>query len=128
MRAVHTVMGFAVVAVFTVGWMWGGWALLRKESPGERFWRWLTMAQVVAGVQALLGIVLLLLGQRPTDVLHYVYGFGPIAVLVVAHVVARESQEGTGERRLQAWVPFSLGSFICFGLSLRALMTGLGAG
>lgn len=126
---VHTVVGYAVVAVFTVGWAWGAWALLRKRPPGDRFWGWLTVAQVVAGVQALLGIGLFLMGRRPSALLHYVYGLGPLAVLVVAHVVARESQRARpGSRQLQAWVPFSLGSFICFGLSLRALMTGLDLG
>jgi hypothetical protein len=34
------------------------------------------VAQVVAGVQAAVGI-LLLLGYRPDTWLHYVYGFGP---------------------------------------------------
>jgi heme A synthase len=127
--AVHTIVGFAVVALFSVGWVWGGWALLRKRPPGERFWTWLAMAQLGAGLQALLGIALLLLGRRPAALLHYVYGFGPLAVLVVAHVVAREAQrERPGSRSLQPWAAFSLASFVCFGLSLRALMTGLGLG
>lgn len=127
MSAVHRIVGFAVVAVFTVGWAWGGWAFIRRRSPGERFWVWLTAAQIVAGMEALLGVVLLLMGRRPPGALHYVYGFGPLAVLVVAHVVAREGQKDRPHARsLQPWVPFALAAFICFGLSLRASMTGLG--
>jgi hypothetical protein len=126
--ALHTIVGYAVVALFSGGWLWGGWALLRGRPPGDRFWTWLTVAQIVAGLQALLGIALLLLGRR-TALLHYVYGFGPLAVLVVGHVVAREAQrERPGTRPLQPWAAFSLASFVCFGLSLRALMTGLGPG
>ena len=129
MGAAHTVIGYGVVGVFAVGWLWGGWALLRRRPPGEWFWTWLTVAQVVAGLQALFGIVLLLLGRRSASLLHYVYGFGPLAVLVAAHVVAREGQrDQANSRSLQPWVPFSLGSFVCFGLALRALMTGLGVG
>jgi heme A synthase len=127
--AAHTIVGFAVVGLFSVGWVWGGWALLRRRSPGDRFWTWLTFVQVVAGLQALLGVALLVLGRRPSALLHYVYGFGPLAVLVVAHVVAREAQrERPGTRSLQPWAAFALASFVCFGLSLRALMTGLGLG
>ncbi len=123
MSEVHKYVGFAVVALFTMGWIWGlaGW--ISRRGPGDRFWNWLTVAQVVAIVQALIGITLLILGRRPTTWLHYVYGFGPIAILAVAHAMAREEQF-----RARPWVPFALASFICFGLSLRALLTGLGIG
>jgi hypothetical protein len=30
--------------------------------------------------------------------------------------------------RDRPWIPFAFASFICFGLTLRALMTGLGIG
>jgi hypothetical protein len=125
----HRLVGFAVVALFAMGWVWGAVALIRKRTPGERFWSWLAIAQVVASVQALIGTVLLILGHRPSTWLHYVYGFGPIVVLVGAHQVAREQQEGrrAGGTSLPTWVPFAVAAFICFGLTLRALMTGLGA-
>ena len=129
MGAAHTAVGIAVVALFSVGWIWGGWALVRRRPPGDRFWTWLSVAQIVAALQALLGIALLLLGRRSTALLHYVYGVGPLAVLVAAHVVAREAQhERPATHALQPWAVFSLASFVCFGLSLRALMTGLGQG
>jgi hypothetical protein len=53
-------------------------------------------------------------------------------VLVIAHVVARETRRmapsaRTG-RTMAPWVPFAWASFICFGLTLRGLMTGLGIG
>ncbi len=124
---VHKYVGFAVVAVFSVGWIWGAAAWIRKRTPGERFWSWLAVAQIVAGAQALIGIILLLLGHRPSTWLHYVYGFGPILVLVGAHQVAREQLDAeTDSKPLPPWVPFAVASFICFGLALRALMTGLG--
>jgi drug/metabolite transporter (DMT)-like permease len=76
---------------------------------------------VVAVVQALVGIVLLVLGYRPTTWLHYVYGFGPLVLLAIAHAFAREEP-----LRAQPWVPFAWAAFFCFGLALRALTTGLG--
>jgi hypothetical protein len=128
MPKVHETIGFFVLAVFTVGWVWGVGALILRRDPGERFWTWLTVAQVVAGVQALVGIILLLLGYRPETSLHLVYGFGPLVILGVAHVMSREVSRGQagGGRWTQPWVLFTAASFICFGLSLRALMTGLG--
>ncbi len=130
MLKVHETIGFFVLAVFTVGWVWGVGALILRRDPGERFWTWLTVAQVVAGVQALIGIILLLLGYRPETSLHLVYGFGPLMILGVAHVMSREVARGQagGGRWTQPWVLFTAAAFICFGLSLRALMTGLGVG
>ena len=132
-RSIHAVVGFAVVAIFAVGWIWGLGAKLLRRGPGERYWTWLTVAQVTAGVQAIIGLVLLLLGRRVVSpgplgsVRHYVYGFLPIILFVFAHVAARE---GTGrlvgiERPIQPWTPFAWAAFICFGLTCMALVTGL---
>jgi hypothetical protein len=44
-------------------------------------------------------------------------------ILAIGHALARDPAF-----RERPWVPFALASFICFGLTLRALMTGLGIG
>jgi hypothetical protein len=119
----HRVVGFAVVGIFSIGWLLGIVLWARKRPAGGWFWRWLVAAQVLAIAQALVGVVLLLLGERPTTWLHYVYGFGPIAILAIGHVLARDENF-----HRTPWVPFALASFICFGLTLRALMTGLAPG
>lgn len=134
MSALHRVVGFAVVGVFALGWMWGLGARIAHRDPGEGYWTWLSVAQVVAGVQALLGTALLLLGRRLEaegvlgGTLHYVYGYLPLLLFVFAHVVARAGDaRAIGiDRPVRPWVPFAWASFICFGLTLRALMTGLG--
>jgi hypothetical protein len=129
MSDIHTIVGFAVVAIFAIGWLWPLAALVVRRRPGERYWIWLTVAQVVAGVQALLGLILLAIGRRPSDWLHLVYGFGPILILVIAHALAREGQKvKPGADPIPPHLWFAFGAFIAFGLSLRALMTGLGIG
>ncbi len=138
MPEVHRVVGFAVVAIFAVGWIWGLGAWILKRVPGDRFWWWLTVAQVTAGLQALLGIALLVLGHRVDaagtlgGVLHYVYGLLPLLLFVFAHIVARAGNASLlgfdPNRHIASWVPFAWAAFICFGLTLRALMTGLGIG
>ena len=127
MSDVHAVVGFAVVAVFAVGWLWPLVALAFRRGPGERYWVWLAVAQVTAGLQAVLGLVLLLFGRRPEDWLHLVYGFGPIVILVLAHALAREGQKvKEGAKPIPPHLWFGFGAFISFGLAFRALMTGLG--
>lgn len=128
MEWVHRYVGFALVAVFTVGWLWGLGAAIVRRGPGERYWIWLAVAQVVAGIQAVIGIVLLLMGLRPSDWLHLVYGFGPLVIFAIGHVMARELQRAEGKPPIPPWAIFAAAGFIAFGLSTRALMTGLGIG
>jgi hypothetical protein len=145
MPEIHGAIGIVVVGVFALGWLWGlGAAIFRRgRGPGDLYWRWLTVAQVVAGLEAILGIALLLIGRRVSvageglgNVLHYVYGLLPILLFVIAHVIARSGDLSMlGMRRsdgepvpISPWVPFAWASFISFGLTLRALMTGLGVG
>jgi hypothetical protein len=132
--ALHRVVGFAVVAVFALGWIWGLAAKLARRDPGDGYWTWLSVSQIVAGLQAVLGTILLLAGGRVDaegalgGLLHYVYGYLPLLLFAVGHVVARSgSARAIGiDRPVQPWVPFAWVSFISFGLTLRALMTGLG--
>jgi len=129
MPEVHKYIGFAVVAIFTVGWVWGLVAAVARRDPGPRFWVWLTVAQIVAGIQAVVGVWLLILGYRPATWLHLVYGFGPLVIFLIGHGMARELAETAPEERAAApWVVFAFAAFICFGLTGRALMTGLVAG
>jgi len=117
----HRYAGYLVVGTFSIGWLFGIVLWVTRRQAGDWFWRWLVAAQFLAIAQALVGIVLLVMGRRPIEWLHYVYGFGPIAILAIGHLLAREESF-----RSRPWIPFALASFICFGLSLRASMTGLG--
>ncbi len=140
MSAVHRILGFFVVGVFAVGWIWGLGAKLVRREPGALYWRWVALAQVAAGLQAIVGLTLLAMGGRVSGglggVLHYVYGLLPLLLFFIAHVVARSGdmsfvgiRGSQGEPiAIRAWTPFAWASFICFGLTLRALMTGLGEG
>jgi hypothetical protein len=119
--ALHRVLAYAVVGVFALGWLWGLVAFGLRRGPGAWFWRWLSLTQILALLEVLVGAALLVLGRRPTTWLHYVYGGGPLAILVIAHALARDPSFES-----RPWVPFAFAAFVCFGLTLRALMTGLG--
>src|SRR2546428_11962327 len=108
--------GWFVLFAFGLG-AWGA-----RREPNRLFWNLLAVLQVLLGLQLIAGIVLLAMGRRADSLLHYLYGVVfPFIVLVVAHVLARgmQNEEDT-------WKIFAVGSFFVFGLTLRALTTGLG--
>ena len=124
MPEVHKYIGFLVVGGFALLMLWGLLTRMRRKSdPGAWFWRVLAAEQVVLGIQVLAGIVLLIVyGVSKKPVLHYLYGsLFPITVLVVTHLFARDMER-------DQYKAFAVAAFICFGLTGRALMTGLGIG
>ncbi len=121
MSTVHRVIGFVVVGGFLLLSLWGLAAFLLKGDPTRWFWRLLAFLQVVVLVQLLSGLILLAAGGR-RPILHYAYGaVFPAVVLVAAHVIARELEDPRDPPRV-----FAIAGFVVFGLTLRALTTGLG--
>jgi hypothetical protein len=119
---VHAWIGFAIVGGWALLFLSGVvlWLLRRRDVP-RWFWGLLAVLQVLLGLQLVAGIVVLATGRR-ADILHYGYGVVfPVIVLVVAHSVARGLDDQT-----DAWKVFAIASFFVFGLTLRALTTGLG--
>lgn len=123
MSVLHEVIGYAIVAGFGFFMLWGFGAWIFKREPGPWFWRLLAILQVTIAIQVVAGAILLgIHGFDARPKLHYLYGSVlPIIVLVIGHVMARELER-------DQWKVFAVAGFICFGLTLRALMTGLGIG
>ena len=88
MTAVHAVLGFLALALTVAAAAWGSWRWWRVE-PSELFWRLLRAGQVLIVLEALVGGVLYLLGERPGSGLHYVYGLTPIVVYFLAEQLRR---------------------------------------
>ena len=83
------------------------------------------VAAVVAALQALLGIILVLLGQKPGNgtglyYLHYVYG----AIVVLVIPIAVTYATGGKNQRRDVLI-FSIAALILVAAALRALTTGL---
>lgn len=124
MRPVHAVLGWAIVGGFGLLWLWPlvTWAARRRDVHR---WYWVLLGTMQASllVQLVAGVVLLISGGR-MPFLHYLYGsLFPAIVLAGAHVVARDPDNG-----FTPWRVFGFACFIAFGLTLRALTTGLGIG
>jgi hypothetical protein len=122
MPEIHKYFGFAIVAGWAILMLWGLVAYVRKREPTPLFWRILGVLQGILLIQIVLGLILWLTNPLPAF-LHPLYGaVFPLIVLVIAHVLAR----GMDDER-DRWKVFAVASFFVFGLTLRALMTGLGA-
>ncbi len=124
MSRVHLYVGYVVPASFAVLALWALVAFLRNRTPSGWFWNLLAFVQVVLGLQVLVGAILFFSGLRPPPSgvawLHYAYGgLFPAAVLVAAH-------RGAGRYKDAAWVIFGFAAVVNFGLTFRALGTGLG--
>lgn len=122
LRSVHLVIGWFIVGSFGLLSLWGLATWIIRRGPGRVFWWLVAAAQVALIVQLVGGVVLLLLGGR-RPILHYAYGVVfPTMLLLGAHWAAREVVPD------RPWTAFAVASFIVFGLTLRALTTGLGIG
>jgi len=121
MSRFHEAVGFVIVTGWFALTVWGAVAWLRKREPTMWFWRLLGVLQGVLVLQLVLGLILWTANPLP-QFLHPFYGaLFPLVVLVVAHVLAR----GMDDER-ERWKVFAVASFFVFGLTLRALITGLG--
>ena len=83
MTVAHAAVGVLTTALLLAAAALGAWRWYRVE-PSRLFWPLLRAGQAALVVEVLLGGVLLALGKRPSDDLHYVYGLLPIAVSFVA--------------------------------------------
>ncbi|HCP62682.1 MAG TPA: hypothetical protein DIU14_09480 [Actinobacteria bacterium] len=121
MSRVHEAIGFVIVIGFGALFLWGIGSFIVRREPNQWFWRLLAFLQVTLIVQLIAGTTLLILGYRRV-LLHYFYGsLFPAVVLVIAHVLAR----GMDDEK-DTWKVFAVAAFFLFGLTLRALTTGLG--
>jgi heme A synthase len=118
---------FNMVLVLASGAITGIWGLILffMKKPINRPWRIsLTATAVIAALQAVLGITLVVLGQKPGTgtglyYLHYVYG----AIVVLAIPIAITYATG-GKNQRRDLLIFSIAALILVAAAIRALMTG----
>jgi hypothetical protein len=119
------VLGYAIIGSWAAVC---GWALALRFTRYEEtptFWRFVSVAQLLLGAQLVVGLVLLLAGNRPgpdgdgaTLAFHLSYGLlFPLLTLVVSHEVARDG-------RFSPHSVFAVAGLVIFGLTTRAYMVG----
>lgn len=124
MREFHRYIGYVIPGGFGILTLMALYSFVRNRQPVSGFWTLLGVLQVIIGLQVIAGAMLFFLGGvPPTDPvwLHYAYGgLFPAALLVGAHRLARNHEGIPG-------VIFGIASLLICGLTIRALMTGLGS-
>ena len=125
---VSTLHVWNMILVLAAGIISGVWGLILFFSKREtnRPWRISLIVTAVVGLlQALFGIVLVLLGQRPPGgslyYLHYVYG----GIVALALPVAITYATG-GKNPHRDMLIFSIAALVLVAAGARALMTALG--
>jgi hypothetical protein len=118
MNNFHRAIAYAIPAAFALLVLLAIVVYLRNREPGRFFYGLLATVQGILVVQAIVGVVLLLMGRFPNHWLHFVYGAGfPLVVLFYAHQQARKRPG------LEAAI-FGVAAFLCAFSSWRAWITG----
>lgn len=121
-------IGFAVIGSWLIIGFWSLALRFAKYEETPTFWRGVSVAQMLLGVQWLVGLALLVMGRLPGPpsrdglgalLFHLSYSvFSPIVVLFLAHRWARDGR----------WNPhtiFALVGLVMFGLLFRAYQVGI---
>jgi heme A synthase len=120
----HQFNAFLVLTVSAITAIWGFILFFRRKDVIDRFWRVALIVTAADGLlQGLLGVTLLLLGQKAPGgdlyYLHYVYGAIVVFSLPVAYTYI-------GKNIRRAILIFSCGALVIALAGTRGLMTGLG--
>lgn len=140
MTNVHITVGTLVFVLNFAAGLWGLFAWLTRR-PSPFFWYLLRAAQASIVLQAVLGGILVIMGEESGDGLHYLYGILPVAVMLVTEgmrlgaaqqVVGETDYKSLPEDEAQKLAMdifiaetrvMALGSLIIAALALRAGMT-----
>jgi heme A synthase len=99
----------------------GAWAALiffRNRGIESSYWGALVIGEVVMLAQGVLGLVMVIVGLHPADILHFLYGV-LVAFSWPGTYIYTHARQGRAEAGI-----YSIVSFFIFGLAIRALMTG----
>lgn len=107
----------AVLFAFALG-VWAAWDFVRGRGISPSYRGALLIGEVLMLAQGALGILLVLTGALPGDLLHFLYGV-LVALSWPAVYIYTNARMGRSEAGIYALV-----SFFIFGLAIRAIMTG----
>lgn len=125
MTALHRYLGLAIISAFALMMLWAlALRIFRREEAPPIFWVLQHWTENLLIVQALGGLVFLLIGRRVVGddlvFFHYLYGsLFPLIAIVGGRIAGLRREE-------HEFVGIGWGSFFAFGLTLRAMMTGCG--
>ena len=115
---VHSRIALTAILYAVAMGVWAAWSYLRGQGVNSNYWGALIIGEIVMIGQGVIGIILVLSGQMPSDIIHFLYGV-LVALSWPAVYVYTNARAGRSEAAIYAIV-----SFFIFGLAVRAIMTG----
>ena len=120
MASLHQQLAQTIVFYLLAMGAWAALNFFRGKGIDSSYWGALVIGEVLFLAQGVLGVVMLILGLRPADLLHFLYGV-LVAFSWPGVYIYTQARQGRAEAGLYAIV-----SFFVFGLAIRAIMTGGG--
>ncbi len=97
--------------------LWGLVAYFRGSRVTPSYTGALFLGEAIIAVQGILGMVMVVLGLLPRDLMHFLYGVASLLALPVAFTYMK------GRTDREAQLVFSLVALFVFGLAIRAQTT-----
>ena len=113
----HVLIARAMVLYYLLVGLWGLLLAVRKVEFDAAYRGALIIGLGLGVAQLLVGVVLFVLGTRPRDDLHYLYGLSVIVTLPLVH-------QYLAGRRVRPTLAYGLASLFMMGLTLRGITTG----
>jgi hypothetical protein len=118
MTQVHTLLSNMISIYSLLLAAWGLANFLRRRPPDGSFNGALVIAVAMYAIEGILGVLLLLVGERPGRSIHWLYGV-TILLTIPAIFVFTRGRNSSRESML-----YGLGLLFIWGLSERAVETG----
>ncbi len=117
----HCRLAIATLFFAIVLGLWGGVSFLLRRGVSGSYFGALVIGEILVLVEALLGILLVITGHWPADVLHFLYG---VLIALAWPGVYTYTQAQASRREMGVYAIVSL---LIFGLALRGMVTGAGS-
>jgi hypothetical protein len=115
---VHSRLALTALLYALAMGVWAAWSYFRGQGVNSNYWGALIIGEIVLIGQGAIGVILVLSGHTPADIIHFLYGV-LVALSWPGVYVYTHARAGRNEAALYAIV-----SFFIFGLAVRAIMTG----
>ncbi len=115
---IHSRLALTVILYAFVMGAWAALNFFRGKGIGSNYWGALVIGEIMLLVQGVLGLIMVIMGLRPADLLHFLYGV-LVAFSWPGVYIYTNARQGRAEAGIYGVV-----SFFMFGLAIRAIMTG----
>lgn len=115
---IHCRIGLSVIFFALALGVWGVVAFLRGAGVSNNYRGALVIGELLVIGQALVGVLLVVTGHWPPDVLHFLYGIVVVLMWVMTYIYTK------GAMTRREVLIYAVVSFFIMGLAIRGIMTG----